>query len=176
MQTFTPEQAAFYLAVTLPALEHEHAMTKKILEALPVDKGDFRPDPIAQTAMELAAHVATTECHFLSGVLTGEFDFNSKRPESLKTTADVAAWYARTFRETVELIKARTPEQLAQSVDFFGLFQMPAVLFLRLTMHHTIHHRGQLTVYLRPMGAKVPSLYGESYDDAETRKAQAAQA
>ncbi len=63
---------------------------------------------------------------------------------------------------------------LAETSDFAGRFQMPAVLFVRLTMHHSI--RGQLTGYLRPMGAKVPSLYGESYDDAEARKAKAAQA
>ena len=151
-------------------------MTKKILAALPADKGDFRPDPIAKTALDLATHVATAECHFLSGIATGEYDFNAKRPESAKTTADVVTWYERTFRENVDLIKARTPEQLAETVDFLGMFQMPAVLFLRITMHHSIHHRGQLTLYLRPMGAKVPSLYGESYDDAEARKAQAAQA
>jgi len=62
-------------------------------------------------------------------------------------------------------------EQLAKIVDFRGMFQWPAVKFLVFGLHHTIHHRGQLSAYLRSMGAKVPSIYGESYDAAEARKA-----
>ena len=56
-------------------------------------------------------------------------------------------------------------------VDFRGMFQLPAVNYLGFILHHTVHHRGQLSMYLRPMGAKVPSIYGESYDAAEARKA-----
>ena len=55
--------------------------------------------------------------------------------------------------------------------DFRGLFKLPAVAFLQVGMNHTIHHRGQLSSYLRCMGAKVPSIYGESFDDAQARKA-----
>jgi uncharacterized damage-inducible protein DinB len=99
-----------------------------------------------------------------------------KRPDAMKTTPDVAAWYAQTFRENVDLIKTRTPEQLAETLTFADMFRMPAVLFLHLTMHHSIDHLEQLTVYLRPMGAKIPSLYGESHDDAEARQAKALQA
>ncbi|HMF79026.1 MAG TPA: DinB family protein [Bryobacteraceae bacterium] len=171
MEPLQPEQASILLQTLLPSLEFEHGLTKKILEALPADKGDFRPDPIAKTAMDLAAHVAIAECRFLSGVATGVFDFAMKRPESMKTTADVACWYSDAFGENLALIKTRTPEQLAQTLDFAGIFKAPAVTFLMVTMHHSIHHRGQLSVYLRPMGARVPSMYGESYDDAEARKA-----
>jgi uncharacterized damage-inducible protein DinB len=54
-------------------------------------------------------------------------------------------------------------------MDFRGMFQLPAVGFIQLALHHTIHHRGQLSVYLRPMGGKVPSIYGESYDATQAR-------
>ncbi|HEY2115189.1 MAG TPA: DinB family protein, partial [Candidatus Angelobacter sp.] len=57
-------------------------------------------------------------------------------------------------------------------IDFRGMFQMPAVSFLTLSQNHSIHHRGQLSTYLRPMGAKVPSIYGESYDAAQARAAK----
>ena len=67
-------------------------------------------------------------------------------------------------------------EQLLKIVDFRGLFQYPAVLYLQFAINHSIHHRGQLSVYLRPMGAKVPSIYGESYDDAQARNVAKAQA
>jgi uncharacterized damage-inducible protein DinB len=61
-------------------------------------------------------------------------------------------------------------------VDFRGLFERPAYLFIQIGLLHTIHHRGQLSTYLRPMGGKVPAIYGESYDSAEAKKAAAAQA
>jgi uncharacterized damage-inducible protein DinB len=51
------------------------------------------------------------------------------------------------------------------------MFQMPAVAFLQLGLNHTIHHRGQLCSYLRCMGAKVPAIYGESYDTAQAKQA-----
>ena len=54
-------------------------------------------------------------------------------------------------------------------VDFRGMFQLPAVAFLMVGLHHTIHHRGQLSAYLRSMGAKVPAIYGESYDSAAAK-------
>ena len=56
-------------------------------------------------------------------------------------------------------------------IDFRGMFQLPAVMYLGFILSHTVHHRGQLSTYLRPMGSKVPAMYGESYDSAEARKA-----
>ena len=64
-----------------------------------------------------------------------------------------------------------TPEQLSKVLDFRGVFQMPAVGLLQAALNHSIHHRGQLSTYLRPMGGKVPAIDGESYDSAEARKA-----
>jgi len=51
------------------------------------------------------------------------------------------------------------------------MLQLPAVMFLQFGLSHTIHHRGQLSTYLRPMGAKIPAIYGESYDSAQAKKA-----
>ena len=58
-------------------------------------------------------------------------------------------------------------------VDFRGIFQLPAVAYLQTAQIHSIHHRGQLSMYLRPMGAKVPAIYGESYDSAQAKKERA---
>jgi uncharacterized damage-inducible protein DinB len=55
-------------------------------------------------------------------------------------------------------------DQLAKVIDFRGMFQMPAVAFLDMGLRHSVHHRGQLSTYLRPAGGKVPAIYGESYD------------
>jgi len=58
-----------------------------------------------------------------------------------------------------------TAEQLLMPVNFAGVFNMPAVLYLGFLNNHSIHHRGELATYLRPMGSKVPAIYGGSYDE-----------
>ena len=82
-----------------------------------------------------------------------------------------SAWYSENFGPRIEKLQQLTGDQLVKVVDFRGMMQQPAVLYLQLNLMHSAHHRGQLSVYLRPMGAKVPAIYGESYDSAEARKA-----
>jgi uncharacterized damage-inducible protein DinB len=171
MQSIQPEQAAFLLQTILPTLRHEHQTTRTIIETLPAGKGDYRPDPIAKSAFELAWHVAAAELTFIIATLTGEFKPGAPRPEEIRNTADVARWYAGAFEEKTSQLPAVPPAQLAQILDFRGIFKMPAVSFLDLGLRHSIHHRGQLSVYLRSMGARVPAIYGESYDTSEARKA-----
>jgi uncharacterized damage-inducible protein DinB len=173
MQSLQPEQASLFLQSILPSLTHEHATTKNIINAIPPDKGDYRPHPVAQSAVELARHIASAEHRFLDGVASGKFNYEiSGCPES-RNPADISAWYADTFNANVRRISQLSPDQLAQVIDFRGRLQWPAVAYLQLCLFHSIHHRGQLSTYLRPMGAKVPSIYGESYDAAQARKAAA---
>lgn len=160
----------------LPALKNEHRITKKVIEAIPSDRGDFRPDPVSKSVLELAWHIAAAENRFLEAVIDGEFHFGgAERPESIKNSADIARWYAETFDRNFNRLSQLSGEQLVKVVDFRGLFQLPAVVYVQTGLHHSIHHRGQLSSYFRPMGAKVPSIYGESYDDAQARKAAQAQ-
>ena len=142
-----------------------------MIAAIPLDKGDYRPDEISKTALDLAWHIVATENRFLDAVLTGAFDFTPMpRPETVKTSADLLALYQEDFEPRFEKLTKLSPDQLLKIVDFRGMFQMPAVMYLGFVMHHSVHHRGQLSMYLRPMGAKVPSIYGESYDAAQARK------
>jgi uncharacterized damage-inducible protein DinB len=171
----TPDQAKFLFASVLPTLKAEHATTKRVIEAIPLDKGGYRPDEISKTAMELAWHIVAAEKRFFGGVCAGSFDFTPiTRPDSVRTSADLAAWFDQTFAASLEQMEKLSGEQLIRIVDFRGLFQFPAVAYLQVGMNHTIHHRGQLSMYLRPMGAKVPSIYGESYDSAQARAAKEA--
>lgn len=174
MANLQPEHAMFLLQVTLPALKNEHRTTKNVIAAIPLDKGDYRPDPCSKTALELAWHIAAAEHRFFSGVAAGAFDFTpNNRPDSVRNSADLALWYAESFAKDFERLPTLSGEQLAKVIDFRGLFQLPAVVYLEFGLKHSIHHRGQLSTYLRPMGGKVPAIYGESYDSAEAKKAQA---
>jgi uncharacterized damage-inducible protein DinB len=114
---------------------------------------------------------------FLVTVINGVFNPSAVAiPENVKTSLEVAAWYEQTYAKNFDALSKLTGEQLVKIVDFRGMIQQPAVLFLQFGLVHTIHHRGQLSTYLRPMGSKVPAIYGESYDSALAKKAAQAQA
>ena len=168
-----PDQAKFLLhAVFLPALEKEHPVTRRVIEAVPLDKGDYRPDPVSKTALELAWHIVAAEKRFLNGIADGQFNFDPiPCPDSVKNSADIAHWYADMFHSAFNRLQQLSVGQLMKVLDFRGMFQFPAVVYFQFALNHSIHHRGQLSVYLRPAGGKVPAIYGESYDSAEARKA-----
>jgi len=171
----TPDQAKFLMAGAMSTLKMEHAITKRVIEAIPLDKGEYRPDEVSKTAMELAWHIVAAEKRFFKAVCSGSFDFTPiSRPDTIRNSADLAAWFDQTFTTSLEEMQQLSGEQLTRIIDFRGLFQFPAVAYVQIGMNHTIHHRGQLSMYLRPMGAKVPSIYGESYDSAQARAAKEA--
>ncbi|HET7871409.1 MAG TPA: DinB family protein [Terriglobales bacterium] len=169
----TPDLAKFMLGLHMPSLPIEHQTTKRVIEAIPLDKGDYRPDAVSKSALELAWHIVAAEKRFLGGIPNGVFDFTPiNRPEHVRTSVDIAQWFDETFADNLARLQNCTGEQLTRSIDFRGMFQFPAIVYVQLALNHTIHHRGQLSMYLRPMGAKVPSIYGESYDAAQARIAK----
>ena len=171
MAGLQPEQGRFFLeTIALPWMKNEHPLTKRVIEAVPVDKGDYRPDSISRTAFELAWHIASAENRFIDAVASGRFDFTGTKPEWVRNSADVARWYAENFETNMKRVEQLSDEELVKVVDFRGIRQFPAVIHLLSGQNHSIHHRGQLSLYLRPMGAKVPSIYGLSYDDAQAAK------
>jgi uncharacterized damage-inducible protein DinB len=172
MNHIQPEQASFLLQISLPAVKNEHRTTRNVIEAIPADRADYRPDPISKSAMELAWHIVAAEHRFYSGIASGEFDFTPiPRPETVHKPADIGEWYGNSFANTFERLTALNGVQLSKLLDFRGMFQLPAVAYFDFSLRHSIHHRGQLSSYLRAMGGKVPAIYGESYDSAEAKKA-----
>jgi len=168
--SLTAEQASLLLSTALPTLEREYQSTLRILESVPADKADYKPDANSMSAFDLSWHIATAEHVFLSAVSNGAFDFTPI--EKKKTIAEVVAFYKENFAKDLAALKSLSGEQAAKIVDFRGMMQLPAVAFVTFSMHHIVHHRGQLSVYLRPMGAKVPAIYGESYDSKAAKAAQ----
>jgi uncharacterized damage-inducible protein DinB len=166
------DQALFLRDNAIRTLRSEQPVTQRVIEAIPLDRGDYRPDPAAKSALELARHIVGAEHLFSLSVINGAFDFaNASRGTDLKTSAEIAQWYAETTRQDIERLATVSAEALMKIIDFRGLFQLPAVAFLDFSMRHVVHHRGQLSTYLRPMGAKVPAIYGESYDSAQAKQA-----
>jgi uncharacterized damage-inducible protein DinB len=171
-ETMTPEQAAFLRDSLLGTLKNESRTTKAVLSSVPDSKCEYRPDPISKSAYELVRHVAASDIRFVEAVVNGVFDTNPRLlPEEVKSCSEVAAWYEERYAKGFEALSKLSGEQLAKVIDFRGLFQRPGVTFLVFGLTHTVHHRGQLSSYLRCMDAKVPAIYGESYDSALAKKA-----
>ncbi|HML18527.1 MAG TPA: DinB family protein [Bryobacteraceae bacterium] len=162
----TPEQATFLINIYLPQAENEQKTTRRVIAAVPADRCAYSPDPKSMTAWTLAKHIASSEIFFLHAVSNGAFNpADGAVPDSVTTPAQLVEWYDENFAKAAAKIRALTPEQLAQKIDFHGVFVFPAVAFVGLNCNHVIHHRGQLSAYLRPMGAKVPKIYGGSADE-----------
>jgi uncharacterized damage-inducible protein DinB len=163
-QGMSPEFALGYRAMMLDGIVREAEVTRKVIAAVPDAKSDYRPDPKARTAKELAWHLANSDIQFLDGI--ADVKFNMESPEHKpQTSAEVATWYDANIKRGVARVAAMTPEQLLTPINFFNVFNLPAVLYLGFLNNHSIHHRGELATYLRPMGSRVPSIYGGSYDE-----------
>jgi uncharacterized damage-inducible protein DinB len=165
MPGLTPDMAKGALHMALAAIKKEHGTTSSVIAAIPANGGDYRPEPAARTALEIAWHIVASEHRFFSAVAKGIFDFTANpKPDSLKTGADIAKYYDELLPKDHAALTELNGEHLVKKMDFRGMVEMPAVAFLDLGLRHSIHHRGQLSVYLRPAGGKVPAIYGESYD------------
>jgi uncharacterized damage-inducible protein DinB len=143
-------------------LQNEWMTTFKVLTAVPEGKKDYKPDPNARAAGELAIHIANADVWFLNGVINGKFDDPTE--QQFATVRELGDWYKQNFPKALEKALALDGVKLAQIVDFYGM-KMPAVNYLLFALVHMVHHRGQLAAYLRPMGGKVPSIYGGSHDE-----------
>jgi uncharacterized damage-inducible protein DinB len=166
------EQAAALRDFLVASFENEAKITRKVIGSVPEDQHDYKPDPNARTAFDLALHVAQSDIYFLNGVASSNFPDRVEKPPEIKTVADIVVWYDKNLSESLARVRGLSAEKLTQPINFHGLFNLPAVQYLMVGNNHRIHHRGQLATYLRPMGAKVPRIYGGSFDEPMQRAAQ----
>ena len=163
------EQAKFLADHYATIMEGEVPTTTKVLSAVKEGNSDYKPDPKSRSAMQLASHMAVADNWFLQSILDGKFEFNQEAAEKaeaqFKNADEIAAFYKRTVPEKLKALRGVPADKLAADVDFFGFMKAPLVSFLAMAQSHSVHHRGQLAAYLRPMGSRVPSIYGGSADE-----------
>jgi uncharacterized damage-inducible protein DinB len=160
----TPEQGKLLCNVFVDTMKSETEATRKILRAVPDDKKSYKPDPKSMTAHELAWHIATSEMWFMDGVLAGEFS-HSEQQAAPPTIPAIVDWYETNYRDRMNKLKDLPADKLVKPIPLFGAMELPAVAYLNFLNLHSCHHRGQLSTYLRPMGSKVPAIYGGSADE-----------
>jgi uncharacterized damage-inducible protein DinB len=151
----------------LGAVEREFATTMKVLRAFPATKGDLKPTTKCRTAKDLA-WTFVFEQKAGEQALDGAIDM-AKLPAAPATLQDVIATYERSHEAFVERVK-RTPEaELNKTVKFFvapkQMGDMRKLDVLWFMLMDQVHHRGQMSVYLRMADGKVPSIYGPSADE-----------
>ena len=161
---FTAEQAQGLAMVLIGSIENEIPTTKKILAAVPQDKLGFTLGDKGRTAKDLMWHMVQADLMFAEGVAAGAFA-RPEAKEAPKTSQEIAAQYESGLTAALAKVKALSGAQLAKLLNFMNVFEMPAVIYLQFLNNHCIHHRGQLSTYLRAMNAHVPSIYGGSADE-----------
>lgn len=174
MQPMTTEQVTTLVMYLLNNVNVEHPATLKVMAAIPQAHAGFRLGEKGRTAQELAWHIITTDVWILHSIANLSFAPGEKAPAPA-TVNGMVEWYAAEFPKALGRVSAMTPEQLATPVTFHGVLTLPAGLFLGLLTAHQIHHRGQLSTYLRALNARVPAIYGGSADEPFQAPANTAQ-
>lgn len=141
--------------------ERETRTTQKVLERIP-EGSDYRPDPKSRPAREIAWQIVLEERMIIDGVESGSMTYT---PEDVPSSAQhIAREYAEQSQRIVERWKALPAERWDAQVEFFGSQRSAAELAWSFLLD-IVHHRGQISTYLRAMGSTVPQIYGPSGDE-----------
>lgn len=156
----------------LEELQHEALGTRKILERVPDEKLGWQPHQKSMTIGRLAAHIAEIPGWLHETIMQDELDFATANFNStpLDNTTALLQAFEENLAKGVNALKDANDETIN---DIWTLrngsqvfLQMPRIGVIRgLVLNHVVHHRGQLSVYLRLLGIPVPGLYGPSADE-----------
>lgn len=153
-------------------LQHEAIATRKVLERVPEDKFGWKPHEKSMTLGRLASHTAEIPQWAGMTLNTDEFVFNPGDyvPWTAESSKQLLETFDKQLAAAVNAMQGVSNESLMQPWKFkkgdVVIFELPRVAVLRsMILNHIVHHRGQLTVYLRLLDVPVPSVYGPSADD-----------
>lgn len=152
----------------LRRLGHEHKVTLKVMRAFPSHQASFQPHPRSQTAKKLMWTFVQEQALAVAAV-EGTLGMTTHMSSEPDTVIEVIEAYETGVRDVMERLQEMPEAGLGRTVKFFvGPGQMgdiPLMEFLWMMLMDSIHHRGQLSVYLRMAGGLVPSIYGPSADE-----------
>jgi uncharacterized damage-inducible protein DinB len=146
--------------------ENEMQATMRVIEAVPNNRLDYQPDSKSKTALGLVRHITLEDEWLLNSIANGEFTSPPDDSDvcGIMNPADAIAQYKEKVPAALNRVRALPGYKLTNVIDMLGMIQAPGLDLLALTIKHSVHHRGQLSTYLRPMGSQVPGIYGPSAD------------
>lgn len=161
-----PQEAKSVADFLIADFENEMQTTQRVLEAVPAGRLDYQPDPKAKTGLGLIRHIPLEDEWILTSIANGTFTPPPDQSDAcgIMTPSDAVTRYKEKVPAALDRVRSLSGEQLSKELDLLGLMQAPAVSFLAMAVKHSVHHRGQLSTYLRPMGGAVPGIYGPSAD------------
>ncbi len=140
---------------------NEARTTARVLSRIPEDS-DYRPDPRSRTAQEIAWQIVNEEKMITDTLETGTGAWDpGPMPATMREVVDA---YEKQSGELIERWRSLPQDRWDGTVDFFGNTR-PASAMAWSFLLDIIHHRGQISTYLRPMGSTVPQIYGPSADE-----------
>ena len=140
---------------------NESKTTRTVLSRIP-EGSAYRPDPKSRTAQEIAWQLVCEEKMIIEALETGKAEWAP--PPMPATMKDVLAAYEAQSAGLAARWKALPAARWDGALEFFGQ-QRPAAPMAWSFLFDIVHHRGQITTYLRPMGSTVPQIYGPSADE-----------
>jgi uncharacterized damage-inducible protein DinB len=162
--------------ILLPEFDREMALTRRLLERVPMDRASWRPHAKSMTLGRLASHVAENTEWAVTGCTRDEIDVappGAPPPQfrTCESVEELLAVFDRHVRDGRAAIAAMTDEAFARpwALKARGVVRLTvsrADVVRTWGLNHTIHHRGQLTVYLRLNDVPLPGIYGPSADGA----------
>ena len=157
-------------AAFLTEFETEAKTTRRVLERVPADKLSWRPHPKSMSLGELALHVAASPAVISCWCTEDVTNFTGEKAPAPASTGDILAAHDKGV-ETVKASLNKVGDEGMKSMwtakaGDATLMSMPKAALVRaICLNHWIHHRGQLSVYLRLLDVAVPSIYGPSADE-----------
>jgi uncharacterized damage-inducible protein DinB len=141
--------------------EKESKTTRNVIARIP-EGSAYRPDPKSRTAGEIAWQISCEEKMLIEALESGKAEW---KPESAPPTMkELVEIYDKQSGDIVQRLKALPTTRWYGTLEFFG-GQRPAAPMAWSFLFDIVHHRGQITTYLRPMGSTVPQIYGPSADE-----------
>lgn len=155
----------------LDTYQRESATTLKILRAFPPEHAELRPHPTSNSAQQLAWTFAI-ENSLVEAALRNELRMPPAFPPMPASWQECVSAYEAGVQRVAMLLQSARDEEMNELVPFMTgprqLAEVPKLALCTLMLNDSIHHRGQLSVYLRMTGSKVPSIYGPSRDEPWT--------
>ena len=159
----------------LPEFDKEMASTRKTLERIPDDKFDYKPHPKSGSMGWIVTHLANIPVWTVRALNQDDFDLSPagappQRTIPLNSTAEVLARFDKNVADARVALARATDGALAEPWSLLSsgrkMFTLTRAEVIRnMVMNHSIHHRGQLTMYMRLNDIPVPGLYGPSADE-----------
>jgi uncharacterized damage-inducible protein DinB len=162
----SPQETTSLADFLIADFESEMPATLRVLEAVPDARLDYRPDTKSKSALGLVRHIVLEDEWLLNCIANGAFTPPPDDSDACGITnpADAAARYKEKMPAALNRVRAVPGDKLSNVIDMFGMIQAPRINFLAIAIKHSVHHRGQLSAYLRAMGGQVPEIYGPSAD------------